>query len=153
MSYLWWGGWMQARVRRRNGWPTVSDEAEDREYKWEITPNPYNNDYDVFVTDGDDEACQALAYASENAWDQCEPGETKTLTIKHNRTALSETTDSPKPGSKDVILTCEKCGAKAALPAIGANKLMVDLQPANNWQLYPKCLCPKCDSVSEDGQC
>lgn len=51
---------------------------------WEITPNPYNDDFDVMVCDDDQEALRALEAAVEQAWDTCEDGMTRTVSIKRN---------------------------------------------------------------------
>lgn len=57
---------------------------DDHTHKWEIIPHPYDSDFDVLVTDDDDEALRAIQEAAEKAWDACEPGQTQTITIKHN---------------------------------------------------------------------
>jgi len=44
-----------------------------------------------------------------------------------------------------VTLTCENCGAVAELPKVGKEGEFVSIIPANGWQLYPRCLCPRCD--------
>jgi hypothetical protein len=68
---------------------TASDAAEgcscpDGSHKWEITPNPWSGDFDVLVTDDDQEALNAIKDAAEQAWDQSEPGDKRTITIRMN---------------------------------------------------------------------
>ena len=60
-------------------------EAEDRKYKWEITPHPYTTEFDTLVTDDDMEALQAMKDNSESVWDSLEEGEEKTITIRLNK--------------------------------------------------------------------
>jgi len=61
-------------------------EAEDVNYKWNIEPHPYSKDYDIFVTNDDQEALDALLHAAEMyLWDDCEPGQERTLTVRHNK--------------------------------------------------------------------
>lgn len=60
-------------------------EAEDRKYKWEITPHPYSTDFDTFVTDDDKEALKALIELSEFIWDGIESDEEKTISVKLNK--------------------------------------------------------------------
>ncbi len=57
-------------------------DADGRQYKWEIEPNPYDSDYDIFVTDDDQTALDALQAAAERAWDTSEEGKEKTLKIR-----------------------------------------------------------------------
>jgi hypothetical protein len=55
----------------------------DHSHKWQLEPHPYNSaDFDAFVCDDDQEARLAVMAAAEQAWDQCEPGETRTITIR-----------------------------------------------------------------------
>lgn len=54
-------------------------------HAWEIEPNPYNNDFDVYVTDDEVEACVAIIEAAEQAWDQCEEGEEIVIKIRRNK--------------------------------------------------------------------
>jgi hypothetical protein len=57
----------------------------DHKHKWEITPNPYHSsDFDIYVTDSDQEAYDAIQAAGEYLMDDMEEGETKTITIKYN---------------------------------------------------------------------
>lgn len=56
----------------------------DHTHKWQISPHPYSNDFDAYVTDDDQEARQAIATAAEQAWDQCGDGMTFTITIKRS---------------------------------------------------------------------
>lgn len=64
----------------------MSEPAEEgKKYKWEIEPHPYDSQqYDVFVTDDDQQALQAISDAAEAAWDDIEPGQEKILKIRHN---------------------------------------------------------------------
>lgn len=59
-------------------------DAEDRPYKWEISPHPQTSDADSLVCDDDDEAREWFLAAAEAAWDDCAPGETRTITITHH---------------------------------------------------------------------
>lgn len=62
------------------------DEGCDHVHKWEISPHPYNSgDFDTFVTDSDFVAWRAVSDLAEQQWDACESGETRTITIKHNK--------------------------------------------------------------------
>lgn len=62
----------------------MDEEAEDRQYKWEVEPHPYDSQYDTFVTDSDDDARDAILYAAEMLlWDQNDGGK-KTLTVTYN---------------------------------------------------------------------
>lgn len=70
--------------------PSEEDCAEgcsgDHVHKWEISPHPYNSgDFDTFVTDSDFVAAQAIKDLAEQQWDACEPGETRTIKITHNK--------------------------------------------------------------------
>jgi len=64
---------------------------DDRQYKWEIEPNPYDSDYDIFATDDDQTALDALQAAAERAWDTSEEGQEKILKIR-----LYEVADNAK---------------------------------------------------------
>lgn len=59
-------------------------DVEDRQHRWEVTPHPYSSDYDMFVTDYDQDALRAVEAAAEAAWDTAVVGETRTVTIKYN---------------------------------------------------------------------
>ena len=55
-----------------------------RTWKWAIEPNPYNNDYDVCVTDSDEEARVAILHAAEMIlFDDNDGGEVRTLKVSH----------------------------------------------------------------------
>lgn len=58
----------------------------DHAHKWEIEPHAYTSDFDVYVTDIDKEALQALRDAVERVFDDLTPGETRTITIRMNDT-------------------------------------------------------------------
>jgi hypothetical protein len=58
--------------------------SDDCKHKWEIEPNPYNSDFDVYVTDNDGAAGAAIVAAAELAWDECEPGQEKVIKVRHN---------------------------------------------------------------------
>lgn len=66
-----------------------SDEFPHK-HKWEVEPNPYNSDFDVYVTDSDEESVSALVAAAESAWDECEPGYERTVTIRRNKVVGDE---------------------------------------------------------------
>lgn len=57
---------------------------KDRLYKWEITPNPYDSDYDVYVTDDDMDALDTMKAACEIKYDRIGTGETHVVSIKLN---------------------------------------------------------------------
>lgn len=59
----------------------------DHAHKWEIAPHPDKHLADTLVTDDDQEALQWLLSIAESEWDDCEPGETRTITIRHNKPA------------------------------------------------------------------
>ena len=65
-------------------------EAEDRVYKWEIEPHPYDSSYDIFVTDDDDVARQAILHAADAIFDSMEDGEEKKLVIRMHDTSSVE---------------------------------------------------------------
>lgn len=58
---------------------------DGHKHKWEIEPHPYNSDFDVFVTDSDDEAREAVLYAAEHEWDAASPGEERVIKIRLNK--------------------------------------------------------------------
>lgn len=63
---------------------------EKTQWKWKISPHPYSNDYDSFVTDDDNEARDAIWEAAELwLWEQND-GEERTLTVIHNPTVKAE---------------------------------------------------------------
>lgn len=66
-----------------------SDEFPHK-HKWEIEPNPYNSDFDVYVTDDDVEACEAFTEAAEQAWDRCAEGEEVAIKIRRNKVTGNE---------------------------------------------------------------
>ena len=61
----------------------MADQAENRKYRWEIEPHPYDNQFDVMVTDDDEEARQAIIYAALAMWDQHTGGK-RILAVTHN---------------------------------------------------------------------
>lgn len=71
------------------------EEADSgRVYKWEIEPHPYTQDYDVMVTDSDEEAREAIMHAAEMyLWDDNDGtddgpnGKTRVLRVTHNTKA------------------------------------------------------------------
>ena len=73
----------------------MCEEAESgRVYKWEIEPHPYSNEFDVYVTDSDEEARQAILHAAEMyLWDSNDGeddgprGKARVLKVTHNAAA------------------------------------------------------------------
>jgi hypothetical protein len=65
----------------------ICEPADDRKYKWEIEPHPYTKDFDMYVTDDDEEALEAIKFAAEIAWDSSEEGEERVLKIRMNAVA------------------------------------------------------------------
>ena len=65
-------------------------EAEDREYKWEISPHPDSSEADTLVCDDDNEAREWLLSIAEGVWDDMEPGETRTITITCNASGKND---------------------------------------------------------------
>lgn len=65
-------------------------EVEDRPYKWEIEPHPYDSSYDIFVTDDDAVARQAVMDAAEKLWDSMEEDEEKRLVIRMSAVPTSQ---------------------------------------------------------------
>ncbi len=60
------------------------EETTGKVWKWEVTPHPYDNDFDTFVTDSDDAARAAILHAAEmHLWDSNDDGE-RVLTVRHN---------------------------------------------------------------------
>jgi hypothetical protein len=62
----------------------------DHKHRWEIEPNPYDSDFDVFVTDKDDEAHEAIQHLATQAWDECQPGEERVIKFRRNKVASDE---------------------------------------------------------------
>ncbi len=63
------------------------EETTGKVWKWEVTPHPYDNDFDTFVTDSDDAARAAILHAAEmHLWDSNDDGE-RVLTVRHNAEA------------------------------------------------------------------
>ena len=54
------------------------------ESKWEIEPHPYDSDYDIFITNDDAKALQAILEAAETAWDSIEPDTEIIIKIRLN---------------------------------------------------------------------
>jgi hypothetical protein len=72
-------------VSAHNETDVQSDAIEDaRLYRWHISPHPYSSDFDVMVTNSDKDALAAGFLAVENALDDLEVGEERTITIKRN---------------------------------------------------------------------
>lgn len=60
-----------------------SEGCDDQcRHKWQIYPHPSNSgDFDYLVCDEDQEARAAFLEAAEQAWDSCEIGKEKTISI------------------------------------------------------------------------
>jgi hypothetical protein len=56
-------------------------DDDGHKHKWEITPHPQTDECDSLICDDDLQALEWLKAAAEQAWDDCEVGETKTITI------------------------------------------------------------------------
>ena len=56
----------------------------DHTHKWEISPHYQSSDFDVLVTDCDKQAWEAIVAAAEMVFDDLEPGQERTITIKCN---------------------------------------------------------------------
>lgn len=72
----------------------MDDDDEEIEstkhWKWEITPHPYDSQYDSLVTDSDDEAREAILCAAEiYLWDTND-GEERVLKVVHNQNNIGE---------------------------------------------------------------
>ena len=66
--------------------PDEAQELEDKNYKWNIEPHPYSKDYDVFVTNNDNAALDALLHAAEMyLWDDIEPGQERVLRVRYSK--------------------------------------------------------------------
>ena len=64
---------------------TDEEPAEDRPYRWEVEPHPYDSGFDVFVTDSDRAAQEAIKYAAEMyLWDGIKSAGERTLTVRFN---------------------------------------------------------------------
>jgi hypothetical protein len=59
-------------------------ESDEKQWRWEVEPHPYNSDYDVLVTDDDHEALEALRKAVEMVWDSMELNCEATITLRYN---------------------------------------------------------------------
>jgi hypothetical protein len=56
--------------------------SDDCNHKWHISPHPLNSsDFDTYACNDDQQALSMAMAAAEKAWDQCEPGDTKTVKI------------------------------------------------------------------------
>ncbi len=69
----------------------MSDERDcsegcdgDHKHLWEIEPNPYSSDFDVYVSDDDREALDALKSLAEMLFDDCDTGEERVIKIRRN---------------------------------------------------------------------
>jgi hypothetical protein len=57
----------------------------DHKHRWEISPHPYDNQFDVFVCDDDDMARRALIDLAEKLWDSADSDNGKqTIKFKLN---------------------------------------------------------------------
>lgn len=78
---------------------TTEKQEEDEElkpenFKWNIEPHPYDSSFDVFVTNDDQEASEAIQYAAEMyLWDSATPGQENILKVRCNR--LAEAKEKP----------------------------------------------------------
>ncbi len=63
----------------------MDSDVEDRIYKWEIQPHPYDSSFDFYVTDDDKQALEAIKDAAERAWDNMCPGDEATVIIQYNK--------------------------------------------------------------------
>lgn len=80
------------------------EDVGDGPWRWEIEPNPYDSQYDYYVTNDDNEAYQATLYAAEMyLWDGNE-GETRTLKVKMN----PKVANTPKPSTLTNLTPDEK---------------------------------------------
>lgn len=63
------------------------DEGCDssHKHKWEIEPHPDTSDYDVMVSDKDDEALEAIHRVVEHIFDDITEGEERVIRIRLNR--------------------------------------------------------------------
>ena len=63
------------------------EEVNEKSYKWNVEPHPYDSSFDVFVTDSDKEALEAILHAAEmHLWDSAEPGQERVLKVRYNGT-------------------------------------------------------------------
>ncbi len=68
----------------------MTEEHPGKVWKWEVSPHPYDNDFDVFVTDDDDVARAAILHVAEmHLWDSND-GEERTLKVVHNAAPQQE---------------------------------------------------------------
>jgi hypothetical protein len=82
-------------------------------HKWQIEPHPRSGDFDTYVTDDDQEARRVFMEAAEAAWDDCEPGQTRTITIRHY-------------SSVETKVSCEKCGVTGRAAGKGSAAIGCD---------------------------
>ena len=71
----------------------ISDDDEElkaENFKWNVEPHPYDSSVDVFVTDDDQEALNAIQRAAEMyLWDDIEPGQERVLRVRYNAKKVS----------------------------------------------------------------
>lgn len=75
------------QIQREGMLPDDEGDTFGRSYKWEIWPNPYDGDYDSFVTNDDQKALDAIMDAAEShLWDDNDGGDggARILKVKHN---------------------------------------------------------------------
>ena len=66
-------------------------EQDAANYKWHVSPNPVKSGFDVFCSNDDQQALKIAQLAIEQAWDDIEPGETRTVSITRAPDKGSET--------------------------------------------------------------
>lgn len=59
--------------------------AGDHKHKWEIEPHPDTSDYDVMVSDNDEEALEAIHRIVEHIFDDITEGEERVIRVRLNR--------------------------------------------------------------------
>jgi hypothetical protein len=52
------------------------------DYKWEVEPHPYDSQFDVFVTNDDGEAINALLAAAEAGFDDMDAGDELVIKVR-----------------------------------------------------------------------
>jgi len=56
----------------------ANTDSDGRVWKWAISPHPYDDHFDVMVTDDDQQALEAIRWAAElHLWDQHDGGTRK----------------------------------------------------------------------------
>lgn len=121
---------MNSEVRSVENVLSTTDE-DGRVHKWAVEPHPFDSEFDVYVTDDDQCALEAIQLAAENAWDRLEPGQRAVIRIRMSAMTDAEShVKCTEPGVCPYLrntdhnpLYCEHCtGQQPAQPESGEVK-------------------------------